>query len=185
MGPSRKLIAAAAIGLLRAATVQAGDAVFENFENEAETRWEFITDGVMGGVSDGSAVMARIDGDPALRMTGTVSTENNGGFIQTRRMLPDGLPLGTTAIELDVRGNSQPYYVFIRTSEMTRPWYFYNARFEAGTEWETIRLPLSAFERSHAHLSEAIVPEDGISIGLVAYGRDYEADLMVREIRLD
>ena len=43
-------------------------------------RWRFFTDGVMGGVSTGQAVIA----DGALTITGDVSTDNNGGFIQAR-----------------------------------------------------------------------------------------------------
>lgn len=185
MRPCRILISAFVAATLGATALQADSVLFENFGDQAEDRWEFITDGVMGGVSDGTAIMARIDGDPALRMTGTVSTANNGGFIQTRRLLADGLPADTLAIALEMRGNDQTYYVFIRTSEMNRPWYFYNASFVAGSDWNRVRIPLAAFERSHAHLSESISPEEVISVGLVAYGREHEADLMVRAITLD
>lgn len=162
----------------------ADSTVLESFDGDAAQRWEFITDGVMGGVSTGGAVIGKIDGDAGVHLTGEVSTKNNGGFIQVRRMLPEGLPVGTAGLELQVRGNGQPYYVFIRTAEMTRPWYYYNAEFNAGSAWQTIRIPLEDFTRSHAHLSEQIAPDAVISVGLFAYGQDYSADLMVREIAL-
>ena len=162
----------------------ANSTVLETFDGDAAERWEFITDGVMGGVSQGKAVIGRIGGDAGIHITGDVSTVNNGGFIQARRMLPNGLPDGTLGLELEVRGNSQPYYVFIRTAEMTRPWYYYNAEFQADNAWQTIRIRLDAFERSHARLNEEILPADVISIGLFAYGQDYEANLMVRNIGL-
>lgn len=154
--------------------------VFEDFSESANDRWEFIADDVMGGVSSGTA---KIEND-AIKLVGKVSTDNNGGFIQALRVLPNGLPEGTTGFELDVRGNDEAYYVFVRTKEMTRPWYFYNASFDTGSDWQTISLPLEAIKRSHAHLSEKIDPKEVISIGLVAYGRDYLSDLEVREIRL-
>ena len=154
--------------------------VLENFEDSAKDRWEYIADGVMGGVSTGDAIFV---GD-AIRLTGDVSTKNNGGFIQAQRRLPDGLPQGTQGFELDVRGNSETYYLFVRTKEMARPWYFYNVPFNTSPDWQTITIPLLEIVRSHAHLSQTINPTEVISIGLVAYGRDYQADLEVREIRL-
>jgi hypothetical protein len=166
------------------APLHAENTVFETFERGAEDRWQFITDGVMGGVSEGGATIGIIDGKPGIRLTGNVSTENNGGFLQVRRMLPEGLPEGTKGLTLKVRGNGRPYHVFIRTKEMARPWYYYNARFEAGPEWQAVDLPLTAFERSHAHLSEAISPPEIISIRLFAHGQDYSADWMVREIKI-
>lgn len=183
------MIICARLALLFAAVIQASalhaeKPTLESFESGAAGRWEFITDGVMGGVSSGSAVIGLIDGDAAVHLTGEVSTKNNGGFIQVRRMLPEGLPDDTRGLELEVRGNAQPYYVFIRTAEMTRPWYYYNAEFTAERSWKNVRIPLDRFERSHAHLNDAIVPAEVISIGLFAYGQDYEADLMVREIKL-
>ena len=166
------------------ATAAADDMVLEDFGDGASKRWQYAADTVMGGVSDGGAVVAVIDGQPGIRLTGTVSTEFNGGFIQVRRLLRDGLPAETAGIELDVRGNDQRYYIFIRTSEMSRPWYYYGESFEAGTVWQKVQLSLDSFERSHAHLSEKIAPEDIISIAIVAFGRDHEADVSVRRIAL-
>ena len=42
--------------------------------------WAYLADTVMGGVSQGRAEFS----NGALRLTGQVSTENNGGFIQVR-----------------------------------------------------------------------------------------------------
>ena len=54
-------------------TTNAKNLVYEN-------NWAFLADTVMGGVSRGNAEF--IPG--ALRLTGNVSTKNNGGFIQVR-----------------------------------------------------------------------------------------------------
>ncbi|MEX0285255.1 MAG: CIA30 family protein [Paracoccaceae bacterium] len=173
------------VALALASSAKAEELVLDAFDASANDRWEYIADGVMGGVSQGGAVVANVNGRDAIHLTGTVSTENNGGFIQVRRLLPDGLPAGTTGLTLSVRGNGENYYVFLRTNEMTRPWYYYSASFPAGAEWSDIRLPLDEFKVSHAHLAAQPDPADIISIGIVAYGRDHMADVSVAKITLD
>jgi len=173
-------LAAATFG----SAIHADPAIFEDFNDNAQERWEYFTDGVMGGVSGGSAKFVN-DGNTAyIRLTGTVSTANNGGFIQVRRLLPDGWPEGTDGLALDVRGNGEAYYAFLRTNEMTRPWHYYNAVFETGADWSLVRIPLAAFKRSHDFLADTIDPSSVISIGLVAYGRDHIADLSVASVAL-
>lgn len=92
----------------------------------ADLDWAFLADTVMGGVSEGTA---RIE-DGALRLTGTVSTENRGGFIQARTALPEGLPVGTSAVRVRVRGNGERYFVHLRTTRTRLPWQYYQAGFE-------------------------------------------------------
>ena len=45
-------------------------------------RWYFFSDAVMGGVSRGEVFVREVCGRKAVEMRGTVSLENNGGFIQ-------------------------------------------------------------------------------------------------------
>jgi hypothetical protein len=49
---------------------------------ELDTPWEFVSDTVMGGVSSGRILKETISGRKATRLTGNVSLENNGGFVQ-------------------------------------------------------------------------------------------------------
>ena len=160
----------------------AQDQTLDDFGDGADARWDYVADGVMGGVSTGSAVLGTIAGKQAIVLTGQVSTKNNGGFIQVRRMMPGGLPEGTEGLKLSVRGNGETYFVFIRTKEMTRPWYYYSAPFETSGDWRSIDLPLSSFNASHAHLRHAPDPSEVISVAFVAYGRDHDADLAVSEL---
>ena len=52
-------------------------------ENLVRTQsWSYIADTVMGGVSQGSAVYVKEE--VSIRLSGIVSTKNNGGFIQVR-----------------------------------------------------------------------------------------------------
>jgi len=156
--------------------------ILEDFSENPQTRWEYFADVVMGGVSDGGAEFVA-DGEIAfVHLTGTVSTENNGGFLQVRRFLPQGLPAETEGLELDIRGNGEAYYVFLRTREMTRPWHFYNASFQSTPDWSQVRISLAAFEGSHDFLADPIDPQSVISLGFVAYGRDHIADLSVSSV---
>lgn len=132
--------------------------------------WRFFTDGVMGGVSSGEASFD----DAVLTLTGTVSTANNGGFIQARRS-DISLPEGTTALRMRVRGDGQTYYFHLRTRATVLPWQYYQAEFTAPTDWTEVTLPLSAFRPSGAMLPRTPKAGGVRSVALVAYGRDHEA----------
>lgn len=138
----------------------------------ASSEWRYFSDGVMGGVSSGSAAIE----DGALRLRGTVSTANNGGFIQVRTEVR-GLPPGTTGLRLRVRGNGARYFLHLRTTETRRPWQFHQAGFVAQAAWREVTLPLSDFAPMGGLLPGAPRPEDIRSIGLAAYGRDHVADV--------
>lgn len=155
--------------------------VLERFDDGAGARWQFIKDGVMGGLSTGAA---EITGE-GLHLTGQVRLENNGGFIQVRRKLDGGLPEGSQALVLRVRGNGERYTVFLRTTDARRPWHNYKASFVAGPEWSDARLAFAAFEASNRSLPAEIAPEDVVSIGIAGYGAAYEADVWVREVAVE
>ncbi len=134
----------------------------------------------MGGVSEGHGSVE----DGILRLTGTVSTANNGGFIQVRTDLPDGAPPGSGTIHLRVRvrGNGERYFVHLRSVHSQRPWQSYRAGFETSADWSDVTLPLTAFAPSRDSLPPQILAADIRSLGLVAYGRDQTADLSVSHI---
>ena len=138
--------------------------------------WRFISDQVMGGVSDGGAELRQEDGRSYVALRGEVSTENNGGFLQVRREV-DGVPLDTRALVLTVRGNGETYEVHLRTVNSDRPWHYYTATFTAPGEWARVEMPLDGFESNGRGLTAALRPEDIRGIGLVAYGREFTARL--------
>lgn len=156
--------------------------VFEDFTDGAGDRWAFVTDGVMGGVSQGQAGLVETEDGPAARLSGQVSTDNNGGFIQIRRRFETGLLANTREITVTARGNGEEYWVFLRPEGMARRWYSYRHAFTVTGEWADYTLPLGGFEPSHAGMAPTFRPEDVFSLGLVAYGRDFEALLDVRRI---
>jgi hypothetical protein len=137
--------------------------------------WNYLADTVMGGVSQGGARMEA----GVLRLSGTVSTANRGGFIQARTEMPSGLPTDATALRLRVKGNGERYFVHLRTTRTLLPWQYYQQGFETGPEWAEVTLPLADFTASGRIMAEAIRPENIRSIGIVAYGRDHVADVSV------
>lgn len=142
----------------------------------ADFSWRYAADTVMGGVSAGRGWIE----DGILRLTGTVSTANNGGFIQIRTDLPDGL--ANDAVRLRVRGNGERYFVHLRSIHSTRPWMSYRAGFATSADWTDVALPLRDFTPSRDSMPAQIAASDVRSLGIVAYGRDHVADISVSHI---
>ena len=156
--------------------------MMENFESQPEARWSYVSDQVMGGISEGKLVFQTEQDESFAHMTGQVSTENNGGFIQFRTSIPKGTTATVSGVTLKVRGNSQQYYIHLRSSGTLLPWQYYQASFQATDQWQTIKIPLSAFAASGKWLRKQIKPGSIRSIGVVAFGRDHSADIQISEI---
>ena len=150
------------------------------------TPWRGFSDQVMGGISEETIALAEIDGRRALRLTGDVRLENNGGFIQMALdLVPEGRTLDASAdtgVLLIARGNGERYGVHLRTPDCVRPWQSYRADFDAGPEWREIRLPFARFEPYR--LTEPLHVRQLRRIGLVAIGRAFHADLAVSAVGL-
>jgi hypothetical protein len=159
-----------------------GQTIIEDFTMQPQTRWRFFTDQVMGGVSTGGIAFGQEDGMHFARMTGRVSTANRGGFIQMRLDLATPPPAGTTGVRLIVRGNAQRYFVHLRTGGTLLPWQYYQAGFDVTESWSEVRLPLDAFKASGGLLRSVPDPSSLTSLAIVAYGRDHDAQIDVREV---
>ena len=183
MNRIRHTLAAACVsGLFAAAPAMGDPMILEDFNDGPSPNWGFFTDQVMGGVSTGQAALDREGGETFLRLSGQVSTANNGGFIQARLGLSERVPEAAQGIELQVRGNGQTYYVHLRTSGTVLPWQYYQAPFDVTGEWTTVRIPFSAFKPQGRALRATLSPGSIRSLAVVAYGRDHEADMSVSQI---
>jgi hypothetical protein len=110
--------------------------------------WRCFTDRVMGGVSDASHRMVLEADTQFLRLEGTVSLENNGGFIQSALPLdPDRADIWPDAegVVLMVRGTPGTRYVHLRTTDCRRPWEHYRAGFTVEREWKRVAIPFNSF----------------------------------------
>jgi hypothetical protein len=147
-------------------------------------RWQLVSDAVMGGRSQGELQYGVLDGRPALRMTGTVSLENNGGFLQVALDLaPGGATVDASAwrgIAVTVRGDNAVYGAHLRTRDVQRPWQSYRARFVAESTWQRIQLPFAAF--APHRLDVPLDLRQLRRLGLVAIGSQGKVDLAVGEV---
>jgi hypothetical protein len=173
----------AALILIGAQIAQGNDnIIIDDFSTESKVIWNYFSDQVMGGVSEGSARLGVENGEDYAHLTGDVSTANNGGFIQLRTSLRTGVDKDAMGIYVKVRGNLQKYYIHLRTRGTMLPWQYYQAEFDVTKDWQVIRLPLDSFNASGSWLRKRVLPTSLRSIGIVAYGRNHSADLQVSEI---
>lgn len=98
-------------------------------------------------------------------------------------ILADGVdPSEWAGIEVEILGNRERYEMRLRTTALTRPWQSFRTGFEAPAAWTTLRFPFSDFT---PHRTEAVFdPSELRRIGLLAVGREMEADIAVAAIRL-
>ena len=141
--------------------------------------WKLITDQVMGGVSAGLvALSGSHDGHPVQCLSGNVSLENNGGFVQMAADLPPP-PATARGIRISVRGNGEEYNVHLRTTVLDRPWQSFRTSFRAAPQWTAIEFPFSGFT---PHRTTVRLEPGGIRrIGIVAIGREFSAQVCVAE----
>lgn len=141
--------------------------------------WRGFSDRVMGGISDAAFSGDVVAGKKCARMTGDVTRESNGGFIQM------ALTFGRSNAEIDAsaysgvemlaHGNNEDYNLHIRTADCG--WYedSYRATFFAKDSWETIRLPWDAFKpnRVEGPLDTAHITQ----FGILGWMREFRADI--------
>lgn len=170
-------------GMLASGAIAQGDGwMIEDFGGTSASHWEFISDQVMGGVSTGQVTFRQEDGRTVLHLQGSVSTANNGGFIQARLKLPTRLPKDARGLELKIKGNGQTYYIHARTGGTILPWNFCQAPFDAAPDWTTLRIPFQRFEAQGMLLRDRLAASAIKSLAVAAYGRDHIADISVADI---
>ena len=138
----------------------------------------------MGGVSYGSVQFNHVEKNDVMTLSGTVSTENNGGFIQARRKLSVDKTRDYQGIMLTVSGNGEEYFLHLRSFWTLLPWQYYQAGFKTASNWQEVAIPFSAFKPSSRVLPNNIASKDIESLGVVAFGRDHEASVTITDIRL-
>lgn len=188
IAPSLAWLAAAAEG---AAAMSEDTLVLSTFEAGEErtlpgVRWRGFSDRVMGGVSDASFSKSIVAGKDCIRLTGRVTRDNGGGFIQMAMDLGardtpfDGSAY--TGIDLLVYGNDEDYNVHVRTADCG--WYdqSYRATVRAEPRWQRLRLPWSGFTANG--LTAPLDPARLERIALLGWMREFEADIALAEAAL-
>ncbi len=164
--------------------VFAKDEINIPFTEENARYWQYISDQTMGGISSGKAVLDKEGEIIFARLTGNVSTANNGGFLQIRTTFSfvdlTNSDNELKGVRLNTKGNGETYHIFIRTSETRSYRDFYSATFIANSEWEIVDLPFSKFK--HRFSNKPLDGNDIRTFGIVAYGRDFVSDVSVSEV---
>ena len=148
--------------------------------------WRGFSDRVMGGISNAELDSATIAGKNCIQLTGNVTRESNGGFIQMAlyfgRDYDEFDGSAYKGVELLVYGNNEDYNLHIRTSDCG--WYdeSYRMTFYAEPSWQKIRVPWEAFE---ANKVEASLNSSHLQrIAILGWMREFEADVALAEISL-
>lgn len=170
------------LGVFIASKTGADQMIIDNFTSDSSRQWNYVSDQVMGGVSQGEVRIINNGAESYAQLTGEVSTENNGGFIQFRTDISTADKLEANGIYLKVRGNNQQYFVHLRTRGTLLPWQYYQSAFKVNDGWQTIKLPLESFAPSSNWLRKKIKTSGLKSIGIVAFGRDHSANVSVSEV---
>ena len=157
------------------------DTLFKDGFNETGN-WEYIADDVMGGVSKGKVQFKKVNGDNHAILSGEVSTKNNGGFIQIRTRIDPSEPKDKTGIKIKVKGNGDVYYLHIRNASTRLPWHYYTASFQTSEKWKDITIPFDEFEKSATLMPRKLKADTIKTIGLVAYGKDHNADVSIANL---
>ena len=159
-----------------------GDIIFkDNFTNRES--WKLITDQVMGGISTGEVTFINTKKNSYVNLKGNVSTKNRGGFIQIRNDLRNVSLDEAKYIHIQAKGNNQNYFVHIRTKGTILPWQYYQIDFKVNETFKVYKLAIENFKRSSSFISKKINPKNITSIAIVAFGRDHQANIFVKEIQ--
>ena len=105
-----------------------------------QLRWQVINDGVMGGLTRGSA---RCDGQ-GVHFSGVLSTANNGGFASIRSQLARPVR-GLREVRLSVTGDGCRYQLRLRDSEDSSA-AAWRAYFETSGKLQSLTLEIPDFE---------------------------------------
>lgn len=154
-------------------------------ESSIGTRWQAFTDGVMGGRSRMDAGFVQEGDETVLRMTGSVSLENNGGFIQVRLPLTErGFfdASAYSAIAVETRGRPGEYYIHLRSQQTRLPWQHFKAPIPLDDTWQRTVIPFSSFLPDSVR--GPLDPSRLTSVGIVAGGTAFDGDISIRRIEL-
>ncbi|MGI9290115.1 MAG: CIA30 family protein [Gammaproteobacteria bacterium] len=168
---------------------QGNNLMLSNFANGymlPGVAWRGFSDRVMGGISNASLDSSRVDGKNCIRLSGNVTRESNGGFIQMAMYFGRNYnELNGSAykgVELMVYGNNEDYNLHIRTAECS--WYdqSYRMSFFAEPQWQRLRVPWDAFQPNN--MSQPLDSSRLQRIAVLGWMREFQADIALAEISL-
>ena len=116
--------------------------------------WYALNDGVMGGVSSGASV----PNDDYLKYKGQLSLENNGGFSQIRHDVEPDQFVGASSVTLHIRASAPGRDFKFIASAATSDWNLniWEKSLTVGTEWTEVTIP---FDQMDLQIMGKIIPD--------------------------
>jgi len=109
-----------------------------DFSNNEVDGWWIVNDGVMGGLSKGDF---KVNDNKAI-FSGSVSTENNGGFTMIRKQFASKSLSSYQSFVLKVKGDGRSYQFRVKSNASQRHSYVYS--FTTNNDWQEITIPFSS-----------------------------------------
>ncbi|MCP9201110.1 CIA30 family protein [Gramella sp. GC03-9] len=110
-----------------------------DFNSETDlSRWKIVEDQVMGGVSTGKFYL---NDEGHAVFTGSVSLENNGGFVSVDYDMPKTEIGEYKFVAIRLKGDGKNYQLRVKNDDQV--YYSYNYEFRTSGEWEEVQIPLS------------------------------------------
>ncbi len=151
---------------------------FSDISNNPSS-WYIVTDQVMGGKSE---LSAEFD-DGVFSLSGFVTTVNNGGFVRLAHR-PTEIEKEVSGIRFMAKGNNETYEVHVTMQGLRMPpWAYHSSTFDVTSEWQMFEINFSDFEKKSG-MSPRLNPKNIRDLSFAGYGRDFEVDLMVKEVSL-
>lgn len=120
----------------------AGYTLFDFSSAKTSGQWFIVNDGVMGGVSQSRI---NLNGDGTATFSGTLSSENNGGFASIRTRIAGELDNEFKGVSIRLRGDGNIYSLRFRPDSRFDG-YSYQAKVKTKKDkWVEVDVPFSEF----------------------------------------
>ena len=90
--------------------------------------------------------------------------------------------MGKSGIKIKVKGNGDIYYLHVENASARLPWQYYTVNFQTSEKWKDITISFDEFEKSATLMPRKLKPDSIKTIGLVAYGKDHNADVSIANL---
>ena len=139
--------------------------------------WYGVTDRVMGGKSNLQVEFV----EETFILRGNVTTQNNGGFVrlvQDIKLNDDAL----SGISFLAKGNDEVYEIHATLKGVkVPPWSYMSHSFQVTEEWKRYEIYFKDL-KSSGYSARKMKPKNINNIAFAGYGRDFDVNLMVKDI---
>lgn len=158
----------------------AEELVLADFSTGDGASWQIVNDTVMGGRSSSAFRVS----EEALVFSGTLNT-NGGGFASVRSGPLAVRGKAQNVVRVRVKGDGRQYQLRLYSAATGTT---YRAQFDSTDDWQTIDLPLAAFEPTWRGRPLNRPPIEAADVGglgvLLADGNDGEFSVAVAWVKL-